>query len=185
MKTLVIHPSDRSTDFLKIIYERHLNDKEWTILNESDTLTSEELKSLIKQHDRIIMMGHGVPSGLINPGRAFQNMRMFVIDDSFAKLLKTKDTVSIWCWSDQYFRKHNIKGLHTGMIISEVREASFAIGNTPLDEKQTLENMEMFARAFRDCIDNTDPYEMRKYVLEHYVGEDEVTQFNRKNVIVL
>ena len=45
--------------------------------------------------------------------------------------------------------------------------------------------MEMFARAFRDCIDNPNPYEMRKYVLEHYVVKDEVTQFNRKNVIVL
>lgn len=185
MKTLVIHPSDRSTDFLKIIYERHAKDSEWTILNKSDTLTYDGLKELIKQHDRIIMMGHGIPHGLINPRWVFQKMRGLVIDESFAKLLKIKDTVSIWCWSDQYFRRYGIKGFHTGMIISEVHEAGFAIGKTPLDEKQTLENMEMFARAVRDCIDNTNPYEMQKYVLEHYVGEDEVTQFNRKNVIVL
>lgn len=185
MKTLVIHPSDRSTDFLKIIYENHTNDNEWTILNESETLTRENLKEIISQHDRIIMMGHGVPYGLMNPCRAFGKINGFLVDDSMAKLLKTKDTISIWCWSDQYFRRHNIKGLHTGMIISEVHEAGFAIGKTPLNKKQTLENMEMFARAFRDCIDNTDPKEIQKYVLEHYVGEDEVTQFNRKNVIVL
>lgn len=186
MKTLVIHPSDRSTDFLKIIYERHLNDKDWTILTESDTLTYKGLEKLINENDRIIMMGHGLKFGLINPNHAFKKLAYgLVIDDGFAKLLKTKDTVSIWCWSDQYFRKHNIKGFHTGMIISEVHEAAYAIGKTPLDKKQTLENMEMFARTVRDCIDNTNPYEMQKYVLEHYVGEDEVTKFNRNNIIVL
>ena len=185
MKTLVIHPSDRSTDFLKIIYENHKNDSEWTILNHSDTLTYKELKDMIKAHDRIIMMGHGLPHGLMNPYRAFGNLGGLTIDSSFANLLRTKDTISIWCWSDEYFRHHKIKGLHTGMIISEVEEARYAIGKTPLDKKQTLENMEMFARAFRDCIDNTDPKEIQKYVLEHYVGDDEVTEFNRKNVIVL
>lgn len=185
MKTLVIHPSDRSTDFLKIIYENHMNDNEWTILNESESLTRDDLEKLIKANDRIIMMGHGLPQGLLNPYRSFRKMHGLIIDDSFADLLRTKDTVSIWCWSDMYFRKHQIKGFHTGMIISEVHEARFAIGKTPLDAKQTLENMEMFSRAVRDCIDNTDPNEMKKYVLEHYVGEDGVTQFNRNNVIVL
>ena len=185
MKTLVIHPSDRSTDFLKIIYENHLNDKDWTILNESETMTPQELFNLIKENDRILMMGHGVPYGLINPSRAFKRFHGLVIDGSFADLLREKETLSIWCWSDQYFRNHKIKGLHTGMIISEVYEARYAIGKTPLNEEETLANMEMFARAFRDCIENTDPKEIQKYVLEHYVGEDGVTQFNRENVIVL
>ena len=185
MKTLVIHPSDRSTDFLKIIYENHMNDNEWTILNESESLTRDDLENLIKENDRIIMMGHGVPQGLLNPYRSFEKMRGLIIDDSFADLLRTKDTISIWCWSDQYFRRNHIKGLHTGMIISEVYEARYAIGKTPLNKEQTLENMEMFARAFRDCIDNVDHKEIQKYVLEHYVGKDKVTQFNRNNVIVL
>lgn len=185
MKTLVIHPSDRSTDFLKIVYENHMNDDEWTILNKSESLTRKGLEKLIKANDRIIMMGHGIPYGLMNPRKVFKNFSFLVIDNSFASLLQEKETVSIWCWSDEYFRKYNMKGFHTGMIISEVGEAHMVLGKEPLNEKETLANMEMFARAIRDCIDSTDPYEMQKYVLEHYVGEDEVTKFNRKNVIVL
>ena len=62
-KTLVIHPDDRSTDFLKLIYK----DKEdWTIINDCN-IDRFTLKSLIRAYDRIIMMGHGSPSGLFNP----------------------------------------------------------------------------------------------------------------------
>lgn len=175
-KTLVIHPDDRSTDFLKLIYENHL--KDWTIINDC-YITKYELKKLIKDHDRIIMMGHGTPGGLLNPKKW-----NYLIDDTFAPLLKEKETISIWCHSDQYFRKHQIKGFHTGMIISEVREADYVLHKTPLDEEQTLNNMIDFARIINQCIDNP-PLEMKDYILRNYTFKDDVTQFNRGNIIVL
>ena len=175
-KTLVIHPDDRSTDFLKIIYERHLN--EWTICN-STSITKEELYKLVKKHDKIIMLGHGCPSGLFNP-----KTYKLLIDDSFAPLLKTKETISIWCHSDKYFRKHNIKGFHTGMIISEVGEAHYVLGETPLNKEETLNNMIAFSTIIRECIDNK-PKEMQDFILKNYIFKDKVTAFNRKNIIVL
>ena len=61
MKTLVIHPDDRSTDFLKPIYSNLPNT---TVLTEN--VSQPTLKKAITEHDQIIMMGHGSPSGLFN-----------------------------------------------------------------------------------------------------------------------
>lgn len=175
-KTLVIHPDDRSTDFLKIIYENHLED--WDIINDC-FITKEDLIEQIKSHDRIIMMGHGTPGGLLNPKKW-----NYLISDEFAPLLAEKETISIWCNSDQYFRKHNIKGFHTGMIISEVAEARYVLHDTPLNKEETLNNMLAFARIVKNCIDDK-PNEMKDYILKNYTFKDDVTQFNRGNIIVL
>lgn len=186
MKTLVMHPQDSSTDFLKICYENHLEDKEWTIINDFSKITKKRLKELIKENDKIIMMGHGFGQGLFNPNfnSSCKHLDSLLIDDSHAPLLKEKETISIWCFSDRYFKRHNIKGFHTGMIISEVKEAEIMLAKNPFNEKEILDNMVMFATAIRDCIDK-EPKEMQEYVLKHYVGDDAVTQFNRKNIIVL
>ena len=175
MKTLVIHPDDRSTDFLKLIYE---DKKDWTIINDC-YIDQPKLRSLIRQHDRIIMMGHGTPNGLLNPKRF-----TYLIDYTFIDLLKTKETISIWCHSDQFFRRYNIPGFHTGMIISEVAEASYVLGETPLTAEETLANMETFARIINKCIDDT-PENMQQFILKNYVFDDLVTRFNRNNIIVL
>ena len=45
-------------------------------------------------------------------------------------------------------------------------------------------NMELFCGAFAKYID-LPPEEMRRRVLEEYVGDDEVTRFNRERIIVL
>ena len=167
-KTLVIHPSDRSTDFLKLIYK----DKDYDFINDRD-ITREEIIKAIESHDRIIMLGHGTPSGL-----------MFTpITNSLGSLLKTKETITIWCNSDIYALRHGLKGFHTGMIISEVYEAQYVLGCKPLNAKETLENMERFAKAVGECIEES-PRDMQKYILEHYTGDDMVTQFNRSRIMV-
>jgi hypothetical protein len=174
MKTLVIHPEDQTTDMLKIIYEN----RNFTVI--TDATTSErDLRSFMEVHDRIIMLGHGTPSGLLNP-----DFGGYLIDSRYVDLLKQKETISIWCNSDQFFRKHGIKGFHTGMIISEVYEASAVLGKTPLNEKETLDNMIFFSEVVRDCI-NMPPQQMKDYILKYYNAPDEVTQYNRKNIIVL
>ena len=164
-KTLVIHPQDISTDFLKIIYE---DKKGWTICNRLD-ITREELYELVKEHDRIIMMGHGCPTGLFNP----KNYRL-LIDNTFVPLFKDKETISIWCNSDKFFKPVGLKGFHTGMIISEVREAQYVLGKTPLNEEETLNNMIAFSTIIKQCIDE-DPKKMKDYILKNYTFKDKVT----------
>ena len=130
MTSLIIHPDDRSTDFLKPIYEHVTN---CTIV--TGGISKTELRQLIEQHDRIYMMGHGSPSGLFSCAK-FKNddWSGFIIDQTFVELLEDKECVFIWCNADQFVNKHNLKGLYSGMFISEVMEAHYCgLPGTPQD----------------------------------------------------
>jgi hypothetical protein len=126
MKTLIIHPDDRSTDFLKPIYE---NVTDATVI--TGGLTKSEVNQLIEQHDRIYMMGHGSPSGLFGVGKFLPESVTvgygpgFIIGNDTVELLRNKECIYIWCNADQFVTKHNLKGLYSGMFISEVGEAYY------------------------------------------------------------
>jgi len=122
MKTLVIHPKDRTTDFLKPIYENIPNA---TVLTEG--LRSDVIK-LIEEHNRVLMMGHGSPWGLFGVGRFREGNHYptYIIDKEIVHtLLPKKENVFIWCNADQFVKQHELKGFYSGMFISEVSEASF------------------------------------------------------------
>ena len=63
MKTLVIHPKDKTTDFLKPIY--HGRDDVTVI---TGGCTKEDVAKAIDAHDHIVMLGHGTPQGLMAMG---------------------------------------------------------------------------------------------------------------------
>jgi hypothetical protein len=129
MKTLIIHPDDRSTDFLKPIYE---NVTDATVV--TGGLTKSEVNQLIEQHDRIYMMGHGSPSGLFAVGKFSEHRSYcsYIIGNDIVELLRNKECIYIWCNADQFVTKHNLKGLYSGMFISEVGEAHYCgLPNTP------------------------------------------------------
>ena len=116
-KTLIIHPKDESTDFLKSIYK---NVNSPTILN--SRLTKEEVHTLIYHYDQVMMMGHGCPSGLFGVNWGYH----LIIDDSNVHALKQKDNnVFIWCHANRFVEQHNLKGFYSGMFISEVNEAIY------------------------------------------------------------
>jgi hypothetical protein len=112
--TLVIHPHDESTNFLRPIYE---NISHKTVI--TGGLWQNEVINLIDIHDRIIMLGHGSPSGLFGTGFGSN----YVIGKSEVGLLKNKECIFIWCHADKFVKEHNLKGLHSGMFVSEVGEA--------------------------------------------------------------
>ena len=178
--TLVIHPKDASTDFLARIYK----DKDWDIIK-SWPKDPASLKRLMDCYDRIIMMGHGTPSGLLNTGTFYKDWQLYAIDNFFVDLLQKKETISIWCHSDQFARQYKLPGFHTGMIISEVHEAQYVLGKTPLTAEETLDNMTLFADAVGRHIDDPDLLEMQRSIRKEYNRNDPVSVFNRKNIIML
>ena len=119
MKTLVIHPDDRSTDFLKPIYS-DITDA--TVLN-ARGIDKKEVYELIKEHERIIMLGHGSPGGLFGVGQ-FGGWS-YVIDSTMVEALSNKpNNIYIWCNADQFMKQHpTLQGFYSGMFISEVGEA--------------------------------------------------------------
>lgn len=118
--TLIIHPKDNSTSFLDIVYQS-IPDK--TVV--TGGMGKHEVNKLIKEHDRIMMMGHGYPGGLFSVGQ-FSNAYGTIIDHQTVELLREKDNnVFIWCNADQFVRRYDLKGFYSGMFISEVEEAGY------------------------------------------------------------
>lgn len=161
MKTLIIHPDDRSTDFLKQIYEG----RDFTIENrhKGEGYSRKEFIQQIKDHDRIIMMGHGYPGGLF----------MSHIDSTVVYLLREKECVCIWCNADQFVNKYGLKGFYTGMFISEVGEANWFHIKT--DQDKVDYSNELFTKLVTENIDNPAIHSVLK---EQYVGDDPVIRFN-------
>jgi hypothetical protein len=119
MKNLIIHPADASTDFLKPIYA---NISDAIILNGG--ASKDQVKELMTQHDRVIMLGHGSPFGLFSIGQ-FMGNNGYIIDSTMVDVLKHVECISIWCNADKFMVKHELNGFYSGMFISEVGEAKY------------------------------------------------------------
>ena len=164
MKTLVIHPKDTTTDFLSEIY----SDKDWTVI--SDNVSKKILRDKIKNHDRIVMLGHGTEQGLLGFNRT-------IIDSNWVYLLREKKCVFIWCNADVFVKKYKLKGFYTGMIISEYEEA--VMYNVPTDSFWINESNIDFAQAIKNSIDEDNMLEKAKML---YEGNTSVVEFNRNNL---
>ena len=160
MKTLVIHPDDRTTDFLKQIYEG----RDFTVFNgHKSDISASAFRKLVKDHDRIIMMGHGYPGGLF----------MSHINSDLVYLLREKECVCIWCNADQFVNKYGLKGFYTGMFISEVGEANWFHIKT---DQATIDfSNELFTQLVTENIDNP---EIHRELKENYFAECPVIKFN-------
>lgn len=120
MSTLIVHPKDYTTDFLKPIYA-HIEDK--TVIRGGIRKT--HLMKFIEEHERIIMLGHGSPRGLLSMGQFYMTGN-YIIDWSLAEILSQKtNNIYIWCYADQFVQQYRLHGFYTGMFISEVSEAYY------------------------------------------------------------
>lgn len=179
--TLVIHCEDRSTDMLSQIYEG----KNWDILRDGN-IDKSELHKLLESHDRIVMLGHGTPSGLIN-----KQGSGYVIGDEEAPYLKGKKLFVIWCNADKYFDKHNIGDgqFITGNMPSEVWECK-AAGCGDISSQLMLENITYWSKLCADVVEkalNGDAQGAVDYIRKHYIdkyGNHKVTIYNAERTKV-
>ena len=88
------------------------------------SVSQEDIEKEIREHDRIMMMGHGCPSGLFSMG-LFPKSNGLVISEKHVPLLKGKECVFIWCNADEFVKRYDLKGFYSGMFISEVGEAMY------------------------------------------------------------
>jgi len=173
MKTLVIHPHDQSTHFLKPIYEDIPNK---TVITGGWGIA--EVRTLISMHDRIIMMGHGSPKGLF--GINFN--RSYVIDEDTVDLLQYKKCIFIWCHADQFVKQNSLKGLYSGMFVSEVTEA--LIYKLKGDKKLVTESNNTFAFMLGSVINQPLP-EIYKQIKKDYgwlAERNEIAKYNHERL---
>ena len=166
MRILVIHPQDSSTDFLIPIY---MNLKSFPDFDDVTIIrggmTKDEVDEQIKQHDRIMMMGHGSPMGLFSVGK-FKGNGSYIIDGHTVQYLKDKECIFIWCNADRFVEANNLKGLYSGMFISEVGEASYCgLPGTPQDVVD--ESNDFFAKEFGQ-VSGRSLIEAYEYIKDSY-----------------
>ena len=166
MKTLVIHPFDLSTGFLETIY----SEMECTVISNIGT-SKKVVVAEIKKHDRIIMLGHGTKDGLIAGNR-------FIINSQLVYLLRDKLCVCIWCNADEFVKKYKLRGFYTGMIISDMDEANYFCNHKVTDGDIQFSNI-LFSESIRNVINKED---MVNGVLENYVGDNHIIDFNRERI---
>lgn len=175
MKRLVIHPKDGSTSFLKKIYEGLMN----ITLIESGEDILENIDELIRTHDQVIFLGHGMPQGLLAVGQFGFNT--FVMNASRVGGLKEKDnSIFIWCYASDFVRAHHLRGFATGMFISEEIEA-YAMGVECTEVDIKISN-EVFATAVGTALqEELDTQELYAHVKQQYeplVSTNPVVRYN-------
>lgn len=162
MQTLVIHPKDASTDFLKPIYQN----LDCTVI--TGNCTKEDVYEQVSEHDRIIMLGHGSPNGLFAVDQ-FIGVQgaSYIIDESFVDLLQGKsNNIYIWCHADQFVDRHSLSGFYTGMFISEVLEA-FMFDIKPKYGEIKKSN-DLFSIVVGEKVEN-ESEEIHKHVKNKYI----------------
>lgn len=162
MSTLVIHPHDPSTEFLSAIYE---GSREYVILR--DHLGP--LGPIIREFDRVIMLGHGSPQGLFSVGK-FPGS--YAIDCSHVEDLRGKPNLYVWCHASSFVHHHGLSGLSSGMFISEVSEAQWA--GIPTTQRKVDESNRRFAESMR----RYEHYDPVLALREYYDPSCAVTRYN-------
>ena len=184
MKTLIIHPADDSTSFLDIVYKKIPNK---TVV--TGGISKSEVMKLIQEHDRVMMMGHGSPSGLFNVGQftdCGSKYGGYIIDQSMVPLLKEKDnSVFIWCNADKFVDTFKLQGFYSGMFISEVGEAVYC-GLPGTEQDQVDESNYGFCRIISKYI-NEDKNIIHENVTKEYgviAEENPVALYNNTRLYI-
>ena len=174
MKTLVIHPEDKSTDFLRPIYA---NIKRKTVL--SKNLSRDKLLAAVRSHDTIIMLGHGSSNGLFNVSDIGKGI--MVVGESLVEELRGKQLIAIWCNANLFIERHSLPALYSGMFISEVSEARYC--GVQGDQAMVDESNSTFAVLLGNMLSETsmDLEKTFDMVLESYNELGEVNTVAKYN----
>jgi hypothetical protein len=181
MKTLVIHPKDKSTDFLIPIY---MNLKSFPDFDDVTIIrggvTKDEVRELIKQHERVIMLGHGSPSGLFGVGQFGQSG--MIIDHSMVEALSNKpNNIYVWCNADKFMEYFpTLQGFYSGMFISEVGEARMY--NIIASQEIINESNDLFAKLVGDHIDLDSKTIATTAQFFYHAPGNEVSAFNNQRM---
>lgn len=152
---IVIHPKDRTTQMLEILYEATPHEKV------NDTLSKNQLRSLlyaVSTSEPIMLLGHGCEEGLLTRNDDTKDDFKKLIDHSFSHILKKHNgrLFAIFCHAKDFAEKEHLHGLFSGMIISEMEEAeSYGIPTTI--EELDKENIKL-AKNLRMLLDKKIPW---------------------------
>lgn len=179
--TLIVHPKDFSTMFLKQIYQPIKNK---TVI--SGGMTKDNVRNMIIDFDTILLCGHGSPNGLFAVGQFDPDSNGYIIDESMVESLKDKKLITIWCHANQFVTKYGLKGFSSSMFCSEYSECHYE-GIKYVEPGMVEESNKAFASIMSKYVDE-DINMIHKNVTQEYgiLGEiNPVAKYNNERLLIL
>ena len=179
-KILVIHPDDRSTDFLRAIYRKLKN-----ITLITGGYSKSEVLKMISEHDQVMMMGHGSPWGLFSVGQFTDVDNGYIVDHSMIYLFTNqRNNIYIWCNADKFVDRYKLQGLYSGMFVSETGEALMC-NLPPVSQSIVDESNNSFATWLGDIISEKPLHETYEYMMYYYkilAESNSVAEYNSERL---
>lgn len=145
---LVIHPEDRTTDVLKILYEG-LDAQ--VIVDDCSRPVIDHLLKHASTRERVMLLGHGSDKGLFFRRDDTKNeFDKVIVGHRNNYMLRRHDgnIIGIWCHANLFAQSEGLHGLFSGMMISEVSEAE-EYGIVATHEEILASNKVMFGKLRR------------------------------------
>lgn len=189
--SLIIHPNDQSTRFLRRLYGGDADPVLLTELDNNKTIRETLLNRTLMDRP-LVMLGHGCPQGLFAP-RKNKNCRnginqfgRLIISSRHVDALRKRETpcIGIWCYAVEFARKYNLHGLFSGMIISELDEAHDCGMYEFSNLEMQMYNQE-FAEALTDCIDKYPLQDVPDAMANYVSNPNRLEVFNYNNLYYL
>ena len=145
---LVIHPEDRTTDVLKILYEE-LDAQ--VIVDDCSRPVIDHLLKHASTRERVMLLGHGSDKGLFFRRDDTKNeFDKVIVGHRNNYMLRRHDgnIIGIWCHANLFAQAEGLHGLFSGMMISEESEAE-EYGIAATHEEILASNKVMFGKLRR------------------------------------
>lgn len=174
---LVIHPTDRTTKMLSILYEG-LGAR--VIESCSSNKEMEHLLHHTSPSERIMLLGHGSNKGLyFRMNDEEEDFDGIIVGHPQAYYLRKHcgGIIGIWCHAMDFAKKEGLHGLFSGMIISEMSEAEEYGVVTDKDSMDKTNHL-MFTQL-RRLLDNDTPlHEIPERLKTLDTTQSDLSQFN-------
>lgn len=125
--------------------------------------SASDIRRAIREADRVWMLGHGTEAGLGSRTREMCESDRYVfdrnlVDSDTVQFLRDKECIGIWCNADRFAYEYCLRGLFSGMIISDPDEAAMVAGTESgvmaVNRDTVDECNAAFARDLRFCLEN-------------------------------
>ena len=174
---LVIHPTDKTTELLSILYEG-LGAR----LIEADC--SNKVMGHLLHHtspsERIMLLGHGSYNGVFfRKNDEEEGFDGIIVGHPQAYYLRKHcgGIIGIWCLAVEFAKKEGLLGLFSGMIISEMSEAE-EYGVATDKESMDRTNRIMLTQLRRLLDDGIPLHEIPERLKTLDTTQSELSQFN-------
>lgn len=169
---IVIHANDPTTKVLSLLYEERKD----CCLHIDESSTNSQVIHAVKDADSVMMLGHGNPFGLFSTPDRNRQYKRHLIGERHVDFLRGKTCIGIWCFANEFADHYHLKGLFSGMIISEVQEA---VDNHIEASKEEIDSeMELFTQRLKYCIEHYELKDVPAKMLELDNRQSQLTQFN-------